>query len=155
MIFENGYDIPARLVASTHEDLFGEHFQIGEFFAVDGRDESGDYDHVFEWDDFTPVIWKHAVTGHEIVGCVEFEPTCVVLRREGQTVGFYMGGQSWVDPEHRGLGCGAAMVLSAVALAGELPDVQNIGFSNAGYGLHQSALRLLQEHEPVCSRKPG
>lgn len=150
MAFQNGYDIPEHLISIRSETLFGRNFRISEMFSLNGRDEEhGEYDHVFEWDDLTPVIWTDPDHIYEIRGCVEFDPACVVLRRDGLTVGFYMGGQAWIDPDHRGKGLGAAMIVSTIAMTRELPPVQDIGFSGAGYQAHMAALKCLWEHVPA------
>lgn len=148
-MFVNGFAVPSHLASTEVEDLLGHEYMVSEVFSVDGRDE--DYEHVFDWTDFTPAIWKDGA--YEIVGLQDFEPCSVALRHMRETVGFYMGGQSWIQPVHRGRGHGSALVLSAIAFGGELPDIRDIGFTEAGYRTHLSALRSLWEMFPTTIPK--
>lgn len=147
MKFENGYSVPEKLRSSTEKKLFGEHYMVSDVFDLDGRNED-EYGHVFEWEDLTDPIWKDG--SYSIRGCVGFEPDCVLLLDDGNPVGFYMGGQAWVDPEHRGHGFGAKMIVACIAMAGSLPPVRDIGFSEAGFASHRSALEIIREmkHDP-------
>jgi GNAT superfamily N-acetyltransferase len=83
----------------------------------------------------------------------EFEPegTFVLVHAEAGVCGFYMDGQCWVDPEHRGRGLGARLVLAAAEFHGGRPfDAPfGLGFSPAGYAAHVAAHRLavLEAHE--------
>lgn len=140
-MFQNGYAIPPHLAECDEDDFLGQHRLVSEVFSIDG--DSEEYEHLHDWDDFTPAIWSDGSC--EIVGLVDFEPCTVALRHQGETVGFYMGGQCWIGLGFRGKGYGPALVLSAIALAGEFPDVQDIGFTEAGYRTHLSALRQLWE----------
>lgn len=142
MALQDGFAIPEHLRRVTAATLFGEGYMISEAFDLDGRSDD-EYGHIFEWEDLTDAIWIDGA--YAIRGCVDFEPDCVVLQHDGETVGFYMGGQTWVDPEHRGQGFGAKMVVSCIAMSGRLPDVRNIGFSAAGFAAHEQALRLLSD----------
>jgi len=138
-----GYQIPPGLAGTTEEDLVGTMYLVSPIFEIDGWD--GEYSIVWDWED-TVRVWTEG--GYSIHGLVDFEPCCVVLRHEGESVGFYMDGQCWVDPDHRGRGLARAMVVALVAWSRRLPDVKDIGFSEAGYRLHISALRqITQEAE--------
>lgn len=145
MKFENGYSVPKRLKNATERKLFGENYMISEVFGFDGRGE--DYEHVFEWSDLTDTIWQDGA--YSIRGCVEFEPDCVLLLDDGNPVGFYMGGQAWIDPEHRGRGHGARTVVACIAMSGTLPPVKDIGFSEAGFAAHMGALEIMREMIPM------
>lgn len=140
-MLENGYSIPPGLAGVSEEDLFGTMWLVGPQFEVDGR--ADEYSHVWEWEELTDAVWS--ADGYSVHGLVGFEPPCMVLARGGQRIGFYMGGQSWIDPEHRGRGLGAAMAVAATAFSGRLPDVRDIGFSEAGYRLHLRALEMIRE----------
>lgn len=138
-MFLNGYGIPAKFAGVSADQLLGHNCIVSPSFAVQGRDE--EYDHVWDWTDLTPAIWEEGP--YEVVGLTDFEPCCVALRHGGKPVGFYMGGQSWIDPSHRGMGLGPVLVLSAIALSGELPDIRDIGFTEAGYRTHLAAVELM------------
>ena len=90
---------------------------------------------------------------YEIVGLVDFEPCSVALRHMGNAVGFHMGGQAWIDPSHRGRGHGAALVLSAIAFAEEVPDLKDIGFTEAGYRTHLAVLQKIWKMQPLGGQK--
>jgi GNAT superfamily N-acetyltransferase len=146
---QSGYKIPKRLLSVTERRLFGEDYVVSEVFSVDGRDED-EYGHIFEWDELTDPIWTEGA--YSIMGCIEFEPDCVRLHHDGAPVGFYMGGQAWVDPEHRGKGLGAKMIVACIAMSGRLPPVRDIGFSDDGFRAHENALAILNsmgaDHSP-------
>jgi GNAT superfamily N-acetyltransferase len=142
MKFENGYSVPEKLMSTTERKLFGDIYMVSDMFDLDGRNED-EYGHIWEWESLTDTIWSDG--GYSIRGCVEFEPDCVVLLDDGRPVGFYMGGQAWVDPEHRGHGFGAKMIVSCIAMSGSLPPVRDIGFSEAGFAAHRGALEILWE----------
>lgn len=146
MALQNGFTISDKLARTTAARLFGPGYMISEVFSFDGRDED-EYGHVFEWEDLTDPIWVEG--SYAIRGCIDFDPDCVLLTHEGESVGFYMGGQAWIDPGHRGNGLGARMIVSTIAMSGRLPDVRDIGFSEAGFAAHEAALKLLKELKAV------
>lgn len=145
MALQDGFSIPTDLARIDADHLFGDRYMVSEMFSFDGRDED-EYGHVFEWEDLTDPIWVEGA--YAIRGCIDFEPDCVVLAHGEEIVGFYMGGQAWVDPDHRGSGFGAKMIISCIAMSGRLPDVRNIGFSAAGFAAHKDALEILSEIRP-------
>lgn len=147
MALQEGFRVSNKLSKTTEHALFGAHYMVSEVFGLDGRNED-EYGHIFEWEDFTDPIWVEGL--YCIKGCVEFEPDCVVLQHQGETVGFYMGGQAWVDEDHRGHDFGAKMIVSCIAMSGRLPDVKNIGFSEAGFAAHKNALELLRDPAPLA-----
>ncbi|RWL23439.1 MAG: hypothetical protein EOR63_32130 [Mesorhizobium sp.] len=149
-MFVNGYGLPQGLSCFVIEDLLGDGFLVGPVFSIHGR--GGDYDHVWGWDDLTPPIWSEGE--YSIAGLVDFEPGCVVLFRKDEPVGFYLEGQAWIDPDHRGKGFGPKMVLSAIAHEGRLPEIKDIGFTEGGYRTHAAALRLMQEMQPSPTVNP-
>jgi GNAT superfamily N-acetyltransferase len=142
MKFDNGYTVPEKLKSTTERKLFSDNFMVSDVFDLDGRDEE-EYGHIFGWEDLTDPIWSEG--GYSIRGCVGFEPDCVVLLDDGSPVGFYMGGQAWVDTDHRGHGFGAKMIVACIAMSGSLPPVRDIGFSAAGFAAHRNALAIIQE----------
>jgi len=142
MALQVGFSIPETLSRTNSARLFGNQYMVSEAFSFDGSNED-EYGHVLDWEDLTDPIWTEGA--YVIRGCVDFEPDCVVLIHEGETVGFYMGGQAWVDPEHRGNGFGAKMIVSCIAMSGRLPDVRDIGFSSSGFATHEAALKLMRQ----------
>jgi len=149
-MFANGYSLPQSLTVETVEDLLGEGYMVSPVFSIHGHD--GDYDHVWEWEDLTPSIWEEG--DYAIAGLVDFEPGCVVLLCEGKPVGFYLEGQAWIDPEHRGKGFGPKMVVSAIAFGGRLPDIKDIGFTEEGYRTHAAAVSLMLDLKAAQTMNP-
>ena len=76
----------------------------------------------------------------------------MAARIGGKVVGFYLDGQAWVEPAHRGNGLGTAMVLSFMALHGKPPSTRGIGFSEEGYAIHLKALEALASLHDDASR---
>lgn len=116
---------------------------VSEQFAINGRE---DEDYEWIWDAPLPSteMWRNA-QGYEIWALDEdFEPqTLILISPNAERCGFYMGVELWIDPEHRGQGLGAELVLAMTHLLGRSP-VQNgpIGFSAAGYYAHVKAWEL-------------
>lgn len=115
---------------------------VSETFSFDGRSE--DYEGLFAKSEGACLF----VTSDGYRICVQdgSDAPAVVLEHDGEAVGFYADMMVWVDPEHRGKGLAAKMILSASVHFGEaMMDRTNcdwIGFSPAGYAAHQSAVRL-------------
>lgn len=152
MSLQNGFTIPDNLARTSLTGLVGENYMVSPAFDIDGRDHD-EFGHVFDWDSLTDPIW---IEGPYVIrGCIDFEPCCVLLAYDDDPVGFYMGGQAWVDPEHRGNGFGAKMIVSSISMSKELPDVKNIGFSEAGFAAHESALALLRSYSVAPLQTPG
>jgi hypothetical protein len=150
MNFENGYAVPESILSITKEALLGDHYMISPMFDFDGRSEE-EYGHIWEWDDLTDVIYAEGA--YTIRGCVDFEPDCVVLFDDERPVGFYMGGQAWVDPQHRGKSFGAKMVVACMAMTGRIPEVRYLGFSEQGYRTHTKAIEIIRDLDQSAS--PG
>ncbi|MTH95229.1 hypothetical protein [Roseibium sp. RKSG952] len=140
----NGYEIPDDM-KTLSEDEFLEGAMICPTFEIDGR-SGEDYEPIWECAKFDDTIFEE--DGYAIVPLTDFEPYCVVLRHENETVGFYMHGQLWVDDEHRGHSFGAKMVVCASAVIGKAPDVQVVGFSIEGYDAHVKSLEIAREADP-------
>lgn len=149
-MFANGYALPEGIERVSVEDLLGCGYLVSPMFSIHGH--GGDYDHVWEWTDVTAPVWEEG--DYTIVGLVDFEPGCVVLRHGGNPVGFYLEGQAWIDPGHRGKGFGPKMVLAAIAAGQRLPDIRDIGFTEAGFRTHVAAVHLIQEMHPSSVVNP-
>ena len=113
-----------------------------EAFDVDGRDD----DHEVVWQapvDSEP-FWENG-DGYAIhlASDPDWEPeTLLLLDPVGLPCGFYSGGESWIDPPHRGRGLGVEMVLAMTTAMGRGPiDIyqDGMGFSPAGLGMHRKA----------------
>jgi len=137
----NGYGISAEFAQLDSENVLGT-CMVGPLFSFHARDD-GDYGHIFEWTDFTAPIWEQ--DEYQIVGLQDFEPSAVGLLKDNKVVGFYLDGQAWIDLEHRGKGLGPAMVVSFVSMTGNLPHVEDIGFSDEGYRIHLKAIELIRQ----------
>lgn len=119
------------------EEFVGPHL-VSARFAVDGRD--GDSDFVFDAGHDLAPLWR-SEDGYAVHSVPDFDPATVVLVKDGETVGFYMGGELWLDVDHRGKGLAPEMVLACLSWIGELPfDTESgMGFSQEGLRAHASA----------------
>ncbi|GJD90865.1 hypothetical protein BHAOGJBA_4408 [Methylobacterium hispanicum] len=122
---------------------------VAPAFGVDGR--SSDYDLFREapWElapAWTSPDGRHAV---HLVADADWEPpTSVLLETEGGTcVGFYAGGELWIDEDRRGAGLSTPLILCLVARLGKATyDTRSgLGFSPAGYAAHAAAHRIAVE----------
>lgn len=129
-----------RLWTVDLEDFVGQAI-VAESFAFDGRAE--DYEHLFSWTHFGRRLWEGERYGvpYEVVELSDFEPFTVVLRADGETVGFYMDGMIWIDESHRGRHLSVEMIRAAISARGVLPDLNQVGFSASGYAAHVAAHR--------------
>lgn len=66
-----------------------------------------------------------------------------LLDPDGIARGFYQGGIAWLDPDARGKGLSALLILAAADILGGRPTGEHsgIGYSAAGIAAHLSALR--------------
>ncbi len=119
---------------------------VSPAFRVEGR--GGDYGHVFDWEPEEDPVWASPDGDYSVAGLPDFDPPTVVLRHGGETVGFYSGGELWIDEPHRGQGLAPEMVLACADWVGGLPfdPEDGIGFTAAGMAAHRRA------HELAVSR---
>lgn len=127
-------------------------------FEIDGRQDD---DYYWVWDATLPAepYWESSA-GYRIYSLgIEYEPeTLVLVSPAGQRCGFYVGNELWIDPEHRGQGLGAELVLAMTELLGHSPceDQEAVGFSPAGYAAHLKAWRLAHERAAAAlEHAPG
>lgn len=131
---------------------------IGDYFDIDGDDEDN-YGHLWEslvdGDGLTVLQAKDGWTVRWLDGW-EPHPTLGLISPEGKPEGFYMGGQLWINEDARGRGLSALMIEAAADMMGGYPiaDHSGMGFSEAGYAAHLSALGALQKAEALRIR-PG
>lgn len=121
-----------------------------DVFGIDGR--CGAYDHL--WEELEacggdlPVLSRDGDgwTARWIEG-FEPEATIGLFTPEGKGVGFYMGGQLWIDTAERGQGRSALMINAAADLLGSCPaqNDQGMGFSPSGKAAHDAAWRAMQD----------
>lgn len=140
----NGIPLPRAAWGSTLEAFVGPHM-VGTGFAIDGRDE----EYALYLDapyDLEPV-WRSADDRYAVhlVTDEDWDPPTAVLidaRTEG-CVGFYAGGELWIEPEHRGGGLSTALILCLVDRLGRAAydNRTGLGFSAAGYAAHAAAHR--------------
>jgi len=120
---------------------------VGDVFDFDGRADGSeseeDYTHIWEWDDFGRSLWSGTRDGigYSVVELRDCEPATVALRADGETVGFYSDAMCWIDPPHRGRGLSVDLVRGGIALLGKVPDLNLVGFSEAGLAAHEAAHR--------------
>jgi GNAT superfamily N-acetyltransferase len=125
---------------------------VGSFFEIDGTEEA--YEPFFEVDpeDGVPIEVSEAPEGYKFQSLDTWEAPGVVLRDQaGDVIGFYYKFSSWVDPEHRGQGLGALMILAYAEHykdhAWELEREEfngGTGFSEAGYSIHRQAIGMAE-----------
>jgi hypothetical protein len=108
-------------------------------FAIDGRVDE-DYECVWEAEYARKPIWR-SDDGYSIHAVEDFEPETVVLVKGAEICGFYMGGQLWIDSEHRGRKLGCEMVLAMAEALGRSPvaSLAPMGYSPAGMAVHEAA----------------
>lgn len=129
------------------DDFVGGVTFVGDMHEFDGRADGTkseeDYTFIWQWDDFGRTLWSGTRGGSEysVVELTDFDPPTVVLRTAGETVGFYMDAMCWVDPPHRGKGLSVDLVRGGIALSGNVPDLNLVGFSAAGLAAHEAAHR--------------
>jgi GNAT superfamily N-acetyltransferase len=127
---------------------------VSETFAIDARnDDDGTYEHIWDAEFGSKPIWRSA-DGLGIHPLIDWEPPTVVLVSDGQICGFDMGGQLWLDPEFRGKGLGAELVLALAEFARKCPaDLDGLlGYSDAGMAAHEKAWKLAIERAVADGR---
>ncbi len=140
----DGIPLPRAAWGKTLECFVGP-CGVAETFAIDGREE--EYDLYFDAPyDLTPA-WTSADGLHAVHLVTDEDwnpPTAVLLDlRSEECVGFYAGGELWIEPEHRGRGLSTALILCLVDHLGQAAydNGKGMGFSAAGYAAHAAAHR--------------
>jgi GNAT superfamily N-acetyltransferase len=149
-------DIPlSRHPGRLSFDQFTGRSQIGEWHYINGRDDEG-YGHVWEaaeeGDGLGPILWSGSAeqSGYAVRVLESWEPagTAILLAPDGNACGFYMGGNCWIDEDHRGKGLSSPLIVTASYFVGGSPTRNKdgvLGFSEAGYAAHKSAWRVMRE----------
>ena len=125
---------------------------VGSNFEIDGGDE--EYEPFFEVDaeDGDEIEIIEAPDGYTFQSLDTWESPGVVLRdATGDVIGFYYEFSSWVEPEHRGQGLGALMILAyaehykdhAWEIEREKYDC-GTAFSPGGFAIHSQAMRMAE-----------
>jgi GNAT superfamily N-acetyltransferase len=114
-------------------------------FDIDGRTDA-DYELVWETDpDDLREVWRSPCGTFSIRDLEWDNPPALLLVAHGSdgaaSIGFYILGQSWVDPEWRGRGLAVELVLAAAELVGGSPtaNADGMGFSAVGLAVHRKA----------------
>lgn len=147
--------IPRGILRCASFDEFIGPVCVARGFAIDGRS----FDYHWVWVDplsETP-FWRSPAGYQILVLNSESEPAVLVLLApNGERCGFYVGIELWIDPDHRGQGLGAELVLAMTELLGRSPreGQEATGFSPAGYAAHLKAWRLAHERWAVLRRSP-
>ncbi|OAH19115.1 hypothetical protein AX289_30130 [Methylorubrum populi] len=140
--------LPRAVWGVTLDEFVGPRM-VGPAFGVDGRSEEYDLFRDAPWD-LAPA-WisgdgRHAV---HLVSDDDWDPpTSVLVETEGGTcVGFYAGGELWIDEDRRGLGLSTPLILCLVDRLGKsaYDNRSGLGFSPAGYAAHAAAHRTAVE----------
>jgi len=120
---------------------------VSRAFEINGRTDE-EYEWIWNAPIYEKPFWR-SPSGYEIRTVdPDFEPpTVVLLAPDGSRCGFYSGGQLWVDPEHRGQGLGAELVLALTEALGYSITAVNegLGLSPEGYRAHFKAWRFAVE----------
>ena len=137
--------IPRAIWSGTLEEFLGPGSLVAATFAIDGHD--AEYELYREVPYELAAAWTSA-DGHHSVHVVadeDWEPPTAVLieNRTGDTVGFYAGGELWIDAEHRGRGLSTPLIVCLVDRLGKAAydNALGIGFSAAGHAAHAAAHR--------------
>ncbi len=99
--------------------------------------------------EFLP-IWESPDKRIVVVSLQYDDPRDVGVFVDGNAAGVYVSGMAWVHEGFRGVGAGRAMITCGTAVANRPPSMELdgeyagvIGYSEAGYNAHVSALRVL------------
>lgn len=130
---------------------------ISEMFSIADDDEENEI--FFEAGlDGTP-YWTSPDSAYEIrfAPDMDWEPPTSFLVHGGRTVGFYAGGQCWIDPAHRGKGLSTELILALVDRIGAVPydNAEPMGFSRSGYAAHARAHRVAVERAVEAGLVPA
>lgn len=137
--------IPRAIWGRTFEEFLGPASLVGSAFTIDGHD--GEYDLYFEAPYDLAAAWTSSdgLYGVHLVADEDWEPPTAVLidNPTGTTVGFYAGGELWIDEEHRGRGLSTPLIVCLVARLGRAAydNATGLGFSAAGHAAHAAAHR--------------
>ncbi|MGU3558599.1 hypothetical protein [Methylobacterium radiotolerans] len=135
--------IPRTIWGGTLEEFLGPASLVAPTFAINGHD--GECDIYFDAPYELAAAWT-SPDGLYAVHLVPEEdwepPTAVLLENStGDTVGFYAGGELWIDVEHRGRGLSTPLIVCLVARLGRAAydNSTGVGFSAAGHAAHAAA----------------
>jgi GNAT superfamily N-acetyltransferase len=135
--------LPRAIWGWTFEEFLGPASLVGAAFAIDGH--AGEYDLYFDAPYDLAAAWTSSdgLYGVHLVADEDWEPPTAVLIENptGTTVGFYAGGELWIDEEHRGRGLSTPLIVCLVARLGRAAydNATGIGFSAAGHAAHAAA----------------
>lgn len=146
-----GFDpdaVPEAVWGVPFEGFVGPHRIDDRLYGLDGTED--DREIHFGADIAPDPIWRSAdgIYAVHAVADPDWQPQhTVLLTHGGDPVGFYAGGMTWIDPDHRGRGLAAPMILAAAVTAGGVPydNVEIMGFSEAGIAAHRAAHRMAVE----------
>lgn len=136
-----------RLARMDFTAFLGPHM-VADIFTVDGRDEN--HDPIWNvTDDHGLITLATPAPGLRIalLDDPDYEPVPpIYLLADAKPVGFYLRPECWIDPEFRGRGLSAALIVESVLLDPRFPlgDSMGCGFSEAGAAAHTAAFRILQ-----------
>ncbi|MGU3404529.1 hypothetical protein [Methylobacterium brachiatum] len=135
--------LPRAIWGRTLEEFLGPASLVAPTFAIDGHD--GEYDIYLDAPHELAPAWTSldGLYGVHLVADEDWEPPTAVLIENptGTTVGFYAGGELWIDEEHRGRGLSTPLIVCLVARLGRAAydNATGIGFSAAGHAAHAAA----------------
>lgn len=129
------------ITALISAEAFVGPYSVDDLFAIDGHEETYD----ILWEELSQNCEKFPVVSrvdqYTICFLPDFEPfaTLGLFDENGVACGFYMGGQLWVEPAHRGKKLGSFMVCAAGRITGRSPsdpEGKGLGYSEAGLIAH-------------------
>lgn len=107
---------------------------VSDVFAIDGRcDET--FELIWNAELCDRPYWR-SEDGYEIRAVLDYEPESMsLISPTGDRCGFIMKEHLWIDPDHRGRGLGAELVLALSDSIQDSPtaDVSAIGFAPEGH----------------------
>lgn len=146
---------------TPHFEMIMKNAQIDDFlYDFDASEESHSFYLEAEYDGKN-VIWSGA-DGYALCSVPDDDaPTVLLFHKENTVVGLYRDMMAWIDPEHRGKGLGTTMIVEFAehfgenAFSSEENDAADgLGFTSAGYAVHQAAREIAMERLEASASGP-
>lgn len=146
---------------TPHFETIMANAQINDFlYDFDATDESHSF---YLEEEFVSenVIWS-GEDGYALCTLPHDDAHTVLLFHKGvKVVGLYRDMMAWIEPDHRGQGLGATMIVEFAEHFGEnaFTSEQNdpaegLGFTEAGYAAHKAAQEIAVERLEMAASGP-